>query len=198
MAILHGWRTCPRCEGRLENDGAQAICHGRCRSVYYANSAPCVSGLVEDAEGRLLLARRAVEPYLGLWDPPGGFLEEGEHPVEGLRRELLEETGLEAEIGSFVGAWMDVYGEADEAAATLNLYWSATVADGDPQAADDVAELRWFAADALPAGGELAFTTVKHALAASSSSSLDAREASGNVSRAHSGIASSSPLFSRA
>jgi 8-oxo-dGTP diphosphatase len=166
MAILHGWRTCPRCEGRLENDGAQAICHGRCRSVYYANSAPCVSGLVEDAEGRLLLARRAVEPYLGLWDPPGGFLEEGEHPVEGLRRELLEETGLEAEIGSFVGAWMDVYGEADEAAATLNLYWSATVADGDPQAADDVAELRWFAADALPAGGELAFTTVKHALAA--------------------------------
>jgi len=61
---------------------------------------------------------------------------------------------------------MDVYGEADEAAATLNLYWSATVADGDPQAADDVAELRWFAADALPAGGELAFTTVKHALAA--------------------------------
>jgi 8-oxo-dGTP diphosphatase len=107
-----------------------------------------------------------VEPYRDLWDPPGGFLEEGEHPVQGLRRELLEETGLEADIGPFVGAWMDVYGEADEAAATLNLYWSATVADGEPQAADDVAELRWFERDALPAGDELAFTAVKDALAA--------------------------------
>ena len=166
MAILHGWRTCPRCEGRLENDGARATCRGTCGSIYYANSAPCVSGLVEDSAGRLLLARRAVEPFLGLWDPPGGFLEEGEHPVAGLRRELLEETGLEAEIGPFVGAWMDVYGDAAEAAATLNLYWAATIADGEPHAADDVAELRWFEPEALPAGNELAFTTVKDALAA--------------------------------
>jgi ADP-ribose pyrophosphatase YjhB (NUDIX family) len=166
MAILYGWRTCPRCEGRLENDGARATCTGRCRSIYYANSAPCVSALVEDPAGRLLLARRAVEPFLGLWDPPGGFLEEGEHPVEGLRRELLEETGLDAEVGPFVGAWMDVYGGADEAAATLNLYWSVRMAAGDLRAADDVAELRWFEPDALPAGDELAFTTVKDALAA--------------------------------
>ena len=123
MALLHGWRTCPRCAGDLANDGARAAC-ASCGSIYYANSAPCVSALVEDGTGRLLLARRAVEPYLGLWDPPGGFLEEGEHPLDGLRRELLEETGLEGEPERFVGAWMDVYGDAPEAAATLNLYWT--------------------------------------------------------------------------
>lgn len=165
MGILHGWTTCPRCAGTLANDGARASCPD-CGSIYYANSAPCVSALVEDGAGRVLLARRAVEPFLGLWDAPGGFLEEGEHPEDGLRRELLEETGLVGEPVRFVGAWMDVYGDAPEAAATLNLYWSVRFGDGEPVAADDVAELRWFAPDALPGPDELAFTTIGDALAA--------------------------------
>lgn len=165
MGILHGWTTCPRCGARLENDGAQAHCSA-CGSTYYANSAPCVSALVEDGGGRLLLARRAVEPFLGLWDCPGGFLEEGEHPEDGLRRELLEETGLVAGPVRFVGVWMDRYGDAPEAAATMNLYWAVQVNGGEPVAADDVAELRWFAPDALPGPDELAFTTIGDALAA--------------------------------
>lgn len=166
MAILHGWRTCPRCEGPLANDGARAVCQGTCGSTYYANSSPCVSALVEDGDGRVLLARRAVEPYRGLWDPPGGFLEEGEHPEDGLRRELLEETGLRCEPVRFLGAWMDVYGDAPDAAATLNLYWTMRVVSGEPVAADDVAELRWFGHEELPAADALAFATVKDALAA--------------------------------
>lgn len=166
MAILHGWRTCPRCAGPLANDGARAVCRGACGSTYYANSSPCVSGLVEDGDGRVLLARRAVEPYLGFWDPPGGFLEEGEHPEDGLRRELLEETGLRCEPVRFLGAWMDVYGDAPDAAATLNLYWTMRLVSGEPVAADDVAELRWFAVDQLPPEDELAFRTVGRALAA--------------------------------
>jgi ADP-ribose pyrophosphatase YjhB (NUDIX family) len=124
-----------------------------------------VSVLVEDGQGKILLARRAVEPDLGLWDCPGGFLEEGEHPLDGLRRELAEETGLVAGPARFVGIWMDVYGDAPEAAATLNIYWVVRV-EGEPVPADDVAELRWFAATALPRPDELAFTTVEHALAA--------------------------------
>ena len=166
MAILHGWRTCPRCAGPLANDGARAVCHGTCGSTYYANSSPCVSALIEDGDGRVLLARRAVEPYLGLWDPPGGFLEEGEHPEDGLRRELLEETGLHCEPIRFLGVWMDVYGDAPDAAATLNLYWTMRVVSGEPVAADDVAELRWFASDDLPLTDQLAFTKVEDALAA--------------------------------
>jgi 8-oxo-dGTP diphosphatase len=166
MAILHGWRTCPRCGGPLANDGARAVCRGTCGSTYYASSAPCVSALIEDRSGRVLLARRAVDPFAGLWDAPGGFLDEGEHPVDGLRREIYEETGLVGEPGRFVGTWMDVYGDAPEAVATLSLYWTMQLAGGEPVAADDVAELRWFSRDDLPGPDELAFVTLKDALAA--------------------------------
>jgi ADP-ribose pyrophosphatase YjhB (NUDIX family) len=121
----------------------------------YGHSAVTVSALPEDAEGRLLLARRGVEPDRGLWDAVGGFLEEGEHPLDGLLREVDEETGLGFEPARLLGIWMGRYAVDDR--ATLNLFWTGRLKAGDPSAADDAAELRWFAADELPPPGELAF-----------------------------------------
>jgi ADP-ribose pyrophosphatase YjhB (NUDIX family) len=123
-----------------------------------------VGVIVEDEEGRVLLARRAIDPYRGMWDTPGGYLEEGEHPVDGIHRELLEETGLTVEPGEFLGAFMDWYGDAPDANATLNLFWTASVVSGDPVPADDVAELRWFAAHEVPADEEFAFTVLPSVL----------------------------------
>ena len=165
MAVLHGWRLCPRCGADLDlaETPARVSCPV-CGFVGYANPKPCVCALVVDGEGRLLLTRRAVEPFAGLWDTPGGFVEEGEHPHDALRRELAEETGLVVEPGAFVGVWMDTYGDADDADSTLNLYYEVGVVSGDPRPDDDVAELRWFPADGLPGREELAFTTVAAAL----------------------------------
>ena len=116
-----------------------------------------MSALVVDDRDHLLLGRRAVEPDARLWDTLGGFLEEGEHPLDALRRELREETGLSVEPGPFVGVFMDTYGEGDDAPAVLNLVWEATAGPGEPTAADDVTELRWFARDDLPPDAEIAF-----------------------------------------
>lgn len=113
-----------------------------------------------DEVGRLLVARRAHDPGRGKWDLPGGFLEEGEEPLDGLRRELLEETGLDVEPAEFFGAFVDRYGDADDAPATLNLYWTARALGGEPQPADDVAELAWLGADELPPDDEIAFRNV--------------------------------------
>jgi 8-oxo-dGTP diphosphatase len=126
----------------------------------YAHSKPTASALVEDDEGRVLLARRAKEPFKGRWDIPGGFLDEGEHPLDGLRRELREETGLDVEPLEFLGVWMDRYGGDSTAEATLNFYWTARAAGGEAAPADDVDDLRWFACDELPSPDELAFENV--------------------------------------
>jgi ADP-ribose pyrophosphatase YjhB (NUDIX family) len=148
VTIEHGRVECPACGFRN-----------------YASSKPTSSALCVDDEGRVLLSRRGIPPDEGRWDFPGGFLEEGEHPLEGARRELKEEAGVEIELLDLVGIWMDRYGSDGSGAATLNLYWTACIVAGDPEPADDVAELRWFAPDEIPYE-ELAFGHLDQVLAA--------------------------------
>src|SRR3954447_8464726 len=149
MSVLDGWRLCPRCGHELEAlDGGHRACPG-CGSSYWANSAPAVQGLLV-RDGRVLIGRRKHEPRKGMWDLPGGFLEEGEEPFDGLRREFLEETGLEVEPLEWLGANIDSY----DSTFVLALSWAVS-GDGDPVAADDVEELAWFGPDELPE--EMAF-----------------------------------------
>jgi 8-oxo-dGTP diphosphatase len=153
MAFLDGWRVCPRC-------GAEGVHHGdhfacpACGHVVWSNPAPAVQAIVE-RDGKLLLCRRARNPSKGLWDFPGGFLDENEHPLDALVRELREETGLEVEPDGFVGVWME---PAYDDRTVLCLTWDARVTGGEERPDDDVAELRWFGAGELPADGELAFS----------------------------------------
>jgi 8-oxo-dGTP diphosphatase len=110
----------------------------------------------------VLLGRRAREPEQGLWDLPGGFLEPGETPEQCVRRELREETGLEVEVGRYVGSFSDVYGDGGD--TTLNIVFECRALGGREAAADDVSELRWFAPGQLPARGEIAFENGPQAL----------------------------------
>ena len=163
MGELDGWRLCPRCGAELGGDAARLACDAG-GFIVYASSKPTAGALGVD-NGRVRLARRAHPPFEGFWDIPGGFLDEGEDPLDGLRRELKEETGLEVEPERFLGIWMDRYGGDSTAEATLNLYWTARVVGGDAAPADDVSELRWFNRDELPAPDELAFENVPLVLA---------------------------------
>ena len=173
MGRLDGWRHCPRCAAPVVLAPGRADC-AACGFTAWANAAPTASALVEGVQGRLLLCRRAIEPFRGFWDIPGGFLHEDEHPLDALVREVREETGLDVEPGAYAGCWLDTYGEPGEDGVlfTLNLFWRVHVrplpggAAPDPVPADDVAELAWFAADALPPRDELAFTCVPLALEA--------------------------------
>jgi ADP-ribose pyrophosphatase YjhB (NUDIX family) len=167
MARFHGWRLCPRCGAELDFAQVPArVSCPRCGFIEYANPSPSASALIVDGAGRLLLGRRAFEPNAGLWDAIGGFIEEGEDPFVALAREVREETGLEVEPGDFVGVWTDVYGDGPDAQSTLNLFWEARVVGGEPRPADDVAELAWFARDALPVRDEIAFEGVARAIEA--------------------------------
>lgn len=151
MGILDGWRFCPRCMHELQpREGGRGhfVCPS-CQASYWANSAPAVQGVLE-REGHILLGRRKLEPRRGYWDLPGGFLEEGEEPVVGLKREFREETGLAIEPVELIGAFIDRY----EHQYVLSLTWVVS-GEGDPEAADDIELLAWFTPDRLPL--EMAF-----------------------------------------
>jgi 8-oxo-dGTP diphosphatase len=69
-----------------------------------------VYGICEDqARGVLLVRAASFLTVAGQWFLPGGGLEHGEDPVDGLRREFAEETGLEVEVGVVRGVLSDVY-----------------------------------------------------------------------------------------
>ena len=143
-------------------DGNVQTCTA-CGHPYYHDAKPCAAVLVLDDAGRLLLGRRAIEPRLGLWDIPGGFCGPDETPEACAVRELWEETGCAIELTEFVAHLIDTYG--DEGDHTLNVLFTARIVEGSPAAADDVAELRWFARDDLPPADELAFRNTAEAIA---------------------------------
>jgi 8-oxo-dGTP diphosphatase len=141
---------CPKCGQRLRIaliDHHERLVCGGCSFVFYQNSKPCVGALIVE-QGKLLLVKRAKEPFKDFWDIPGGFLEAGEHPEDGARREIYEETGLHIQVGELVGIFMDTYGETGE--TTLNIFYTATVSGGEANAGSDATALHWFEINALP------------------------------------------------
>jgi ADP-ribose pyrophosphatase YjhB (NUDIX family) len=139
------WAYCPRCGFGLEHGGAAddegaAVHCPACGFVAYDNPSTTASALVV-RDGRLLVTRRAREPFAGWLDLPGGFIEPGEHPEQAVRRELLEETGLAVDVGALAGIFTDAYGDAG--VTTLNLFYEARVTGGEPRANDDVSEILW-------------------------------------------------------
>ena len=116
-----------------------------CGRSWYRNSAPSVGAAIV-RDGRALVTVRAVEPERGKVDVPGGFLEVGEHPVDGLKREAREELGLEIEAdGKPVLLATHTYGP--EGVWVLAIGFRARIVAGEPRPADDVAEVRWISAE---------------------------------------------------
>ena len=146
-------RYCAACGGPLElrpgggTEPPLLVCTA-CGRPTYRNAKPCAGVLVEQ-DGRVLLVRRAVDPFRGAWDIPGGFLHEDEHPAAGARREVREETGLDVALTALLGIFLDRYGDSGE--FTFNVYYRGRVVGGTLRPADDAAAAAWFAPDALPA-----------------------------------------------
>jgi ADP-ribose pyrophosphatase YjhB (NUDIX family) len=116
-----------------------------------------VVGTLPIRDGRVHLARRSIEPGIGRWTYPGGFLELGESAQEGARRETEEETRLLVEIGRLIGAYSRPH------VGVVTMIYEAIVVGGDVAPGAETTEVRAFAADEIP-WDELAFSTVESAL----------------------------------
>lgn len=68
-----------------------------CGHIQYENPRLIV-GCIAEWEGKILLCRRAIEPRLGFWTLPAGFMENGESAAQAASRETLEESGAHVAI----------------------------------------------------------------------------------------------------
>lgn len=102
-------------------------------------------GAVIIDRGRALLVRRATEPLKGEWSVPGGMLELGEKLRDGARREALEETGLEIEVGEVLDVFDSIFPDADGRTQYhyVLIDFLCRRLSGEAKASSDVSEVRW-------------------------------------------------------
>lgn len=153
-------RFCPKCgqpvilEFRFGAD--RPICSA-CGFIYFADPKVAVTILLEQ-DGRILLVRRAHEPFRGLWTLPGGFINSGEDPAEAAIRECVEETGLTAQITSILAIRS---GREHARGADFVIFYSGQATGGVLVAGDDADAADWFERGQLP---QLAFQSTKSVL----------------------------------
>jgi ADP-ribose pyrophosphatase YjhB (NUDIX family) len=148
-----GRRYCWRCAAALPATPPTTC--AACGQAQYLNPAPCGEAVVVRA-GQVLLLRRAMDPYRGWWDVPGGFCDAAEHPMHAAERELREELGLSARATTYIGQWVDVYGPPAPDGVQQHCVTSAYLMElSDPEAeprpdAEEATDFGWFAFGALP------------------------------------------------
>jgi 8-oxo-dGTP diphosphatase len=98
----------------------------------------------------VLLIKRKKEPYKDFWALPGGFLEIEETPVEGARRELIEETNLDVSILKEVGTFGDIDRDPRGRTITIVFYTFIHNNQQDAKPKSDAAEVKWFSVKDIP------------------------------------------------
>ena len=127
-----------------------------CGSIHYQNPRNVV-GSIPIYENRVLLCRRAIEPRLGYWTLPAGFMELGESTSAGAVRETLEEAGALVEIGSLYSLLNVPHAEQ------VHLFYLATMLTPHFLAGEESLEVALFDEKDIP-WAEIAFPTVKQTL----------------------------------
>jgi ADP-ribose pyrophosphatase YjhB (NUDIX family) len=105
----------------------------------------------------VLLVERGSGPSEGLWSLPGGSIEAGETAEETARREVREETGLDAEFVGLAGVY-DIIDRDEDGAVVLHFViatFYGRTGEGTPVAASDARDARLVGLDQL---GELPIT----------------------------------------
>lgn len=155
------YEFCPKCGGRLElervkqGEPERLVC-SKCRFIFFLDPK-VAAGTIFRLDGKIVLARRAIDPGYGKWVFPGGFVDRGETVEGAARREAHEEVGVEVELRELVG----IYSYPGK--PIIVIVFAAEYQGGELQAADECLEVRSFAPGDIP-WEELAFSSIRDAL----------------------------------
>lgn len=156
------FRYCPLCGDQLAPlpsgpDSGRPSCR-QGHFVHYDNPAITAFAFVERA-GCYLVLERGQQPYRGDWELPGGFVEAGESPSEAIRREVSEETGLQIDAPSIIGAYVSRYGDGGK--WTVDVAFHCQAAHGELSLSAESSNAAWVPIDRMP---PLAFAGERSAL----------------------------------
>ncbi len=154
-------KFCTHCGGSLRrgipegDDRTRDIC-GDCGIVHYQNPK-LIAGCIPVWGDRVLLCKRAIEPRLGFWTLPAGFMELGETLEEAARREAREEANVEVEMEPLYTLFSLPH------ISQVYAFFRARMVEERFSAGEESLEVRLFREDEIP-WDEISFETVYRAL----------------------------------
>lgn len=101
----------------------------------------CIEAIIKTRKG-VLLVRRDIKPYKGLWHIPGGCVGYGEGVRETVRRVAKKETGLRVKIKKFVGIYDDL--KRDPRGHSISLAFLTEIVSGNIKGSKEGKEIRFF------------------------------------------------------
>jgi len=160
--IASSLNFCSRCGaslrfGAIDGEDRDRLSCPSCGHIAYVNPRLVVTVFPITEDGEIVLLRRGIEPGLGAWAQPGGFLEIDETVNQAAIRETYEETGLLIEPGPIIGLYTRLE------VAVVTIAFEARVVGGTASPTREALEVRAFRPEDLPWSG-LAFKTTTWAL----------------------------------
>jgi len=164
-SVLESFRFCPGCGHPGPGIRAdRSIQCGRCGFHFFFNAAAAVAGLIEDAQGRLLLVVRAYDPKKGMLDLPGGFVDFNESAEEALRREIREELSLNLSRCSYFASRPNTYTYDNITYRTLDLSFICTAEHTENMVLSDEVETVEFVMPGEIKLDRIAFDSIRNIL----------------------------------
>ena len=128
-----------------------------CNTIHYQNPKIIAGAIPEWTDGRILLCRRAIEPRLGFWTLPAGFMENGETTTQAAARETLEEANARIDVIGLYAMYNLPY------INQVQMLFRAKLLDLDFSPGVESLEVELFSADEIP-WDTLAFRPIRYTL----------------------------------
>ena len=127
-----------------------------CEKIHYENPK-VVTGCLVESESKVLLCRRAIEPRIGFWTFPAGYLEMNESTQAGAIRETKEEAGADVQIEQLYALFDLPY------MSQIYMFYKASLQSFSFTASSETTEARFFSEGEIP-WDQLAFKVVTETL----------------------------------
>tara|TARA_B100000470_G_C19733946_1_gene365875 strand:- start:401 stop:865 length:465 start_codon:yes stop_codon:yes gene_type:complete len=129
---------CQNCGNKLIN---QFCSH--CKETIFEDPKLAVAGIIVKND-QILLIKRGVQPQIGKWAFPSGYVNRYETPEDALLREVKEETGLDVQINKLIGVY------STKGNPVVLAVYSVHLKNYKARAGSDATDVNWFKFNQLP------------------------------------------------
>ena len=144
-------KFCPKCSSsEFKTSGTRSLKCKSCGFHLFFNSSAAVAALVNNGNGKLMLVTRGIEPDYGKLDLPGGFIDPGETAENAIKRELMEELGMNISALKYLSSAPNEYIFSEYSVFTTDLAFEViptTLTNLKPM--DDILDYKFYSEDEI-------------------------------------------------